>query len=201
VNAAEPVRRSGRRPGDSGTREAIIRAAHDAFGRRGYRAATIREIARSAQVDPALVHHFFGSKEELFAETIRLAFEPRREVLPIVFAEATSSLGETLIRLVLMLWDRPETRGPFLAVMRSATSEEVAAAALRRFVTREVLGPIAERVGLPDAPLRASLAGSQVIGLLMARYVVKIEPLASADTETIVRWVAPTIQRYLTGQP
>jgi AcrR family transcriptional regulator len=190
--------RRGRRPGSSGSREGILKAARAEFAARGYHGATIRGIARRAGYDPALVLHFFGSKDDLFAESIRMTLDPG-QIVPALLAGDRAELGERLVRLVLEVWGRPEVQDVMLSVLRSATSNEAAAAALRRFITREVLTPIAEATGLPDAPLRASLAGSQVVGLAVARYVVKVEPLASAEDEDVIRWVGPTLQRYLIG--
>ncbi len=191
--------RLGRRRGVSGSRDAILKAARTEFGAHGYQGATIRGIARRAGFDPALVLHFFGSKDDLFAESIRMTIDPG-QIVPVLLAGDRADLGERLVRMVLEIWARPEVLDVLLSVLRSATSNDAAAAALRRFITREVLTPIAEAIGMPDAPLRASLAGSQVVGLAVARYVVKVEPLASADTEDVVRWVGPTLQRYLTDE-
>jgi AcrR family transcriptional regulator len=158
-------KRTGRRPGPTRTRGAILDAARAGFAARGYDAVSVRSVAREAGVDPALVHRFFGSKEQLFVAALELPVAP----------------------------------GAFLALVRGAVDNEAAATMLREFVTREVLGRIAA-VAAPDRPeLRASIAGSQVVGLAMARYIVRVPPLAGADREEIVAVVGPTIQRYLTG--
>ena len=116
-----------------------------------------------------------------------------------LLAEGIDDLGERLVARLLDLFDDPRAFAPFLALVRGAVSNEQAAAMLREFLTREVLGRLATAAS-PDAPeLRASLAGSQVIGLTMARYVVAVPPLARADPATVVACVGPTIQRYLTG--
>ncbi|HXF36715.1 MAG TPA: TetR family transcriptional regulator [Actinomycetota bacterium] len=190
--------RSGRRPGPSGTREAILRAARRAFHVHGYDGATIRGIAAAAGVDPALVHHFYGSKEQLFAAAMEVPFTPS-EVIPALLEGGAAGLGERILRFFLAANDRPEA-GPFVALIRSASSNERAAAMLRGFIVREVIGRLAGALGLPHAELRASLVGSQLAGLAMARYVLRVEPLASADPDTVVAWVAPTLQRYLTGE-
>jgi len=191
------VRRAGRRPGTSGSRDAILRAARRRFGALGYERTTIRGIAGEAGVDPALVLHFFGSKEDLFAESIRLVIDPGA-LVPAILAGPRTRLGERVVRVALELWGRPEIRDVFLSILRSAASNEAAAAALRRFITREVLMPLAEASGMPNAPLRAALTGSQIVGMAVARYVVKVEPLASADPDEVARWIGPTLQRYLT---
>src|SRR3954471_17110674 len=198
--AEEPPapRRTGRRPGPNQTRAAILDAARAAFAQRGYDAVSIRAVAREAGVDPALVHRFYGSKEDLFVAAIELPGSPGRPP-PALLVEGVDDLGERLVRTLLELFDRPAAFAPFLALIRGAVSNEHAAALLREFITREVLGRLAAAAS-PDRPeLRASLAGSQVVGLAMARYVVGVPPLATTDRETVVACVGPTIQRYLTG--
>jgi len=191
-------RRTGRRPGPNRTREAIVAAARSAFAKRGYDAVSIRAVARDARVDPALVHRFYGSKEELFVAAMELPVSPG-QLVPALLAEGVDDLGERLVRTLLELFDRPATFAPFLALIRGAVSNEHAAALLREFIAREVLGRLAAAAS-PDRPeLRASLAGSQVVGLAMARSVVGVPPLATTDRETVVACVGPTIQRYLTG--
>ena len=190
--------RTGRRPGASGTREAILDAARRVFAERGYQQATIRGVAELAEVDPALVHHYFGTKQGLFVAAVRLPVNPVEELVT-VLASDRDSTGERMIGVFLSVWDHAANNSPMLALVRSAVSDEQAAAMLREFITEEVLGRIAELLGSPDAKLRATLAGSQLIGLMMARYIIKVEPLASAPPAQVVAAVGPTLQRYLTG--
>jgi AcrR family transcriptional regulator len=191
-------RRTGRRPGPNRTRAAILRAARGAFADRGYDAVSMRAVAREAGVDPALVHRFYGSKEALFIAAMDLPVAPS-ELVARLLAGGVDRLGERLVRTFLELFDRREAFAPFLALLRGAVSNDEAAALLREFITREVLGRLAAAAS-PDRPeLRAGLAGSQVVGLAMARYVIGVPPLAGADRETVVACVGPTIQRYLTG--
>jgi AcrR family transcriptional regulator len=190
--------RTGRRAGASGSRQAILDAARAAFAERGYDAATVRDIARRADVDPALVHHFHGTKEQLFAAAMQLPVDPA-VAIPALLAPGVDGLGERLVRFFLGLCEAGGGRSPFLALLRGAASHERSAAMLREFITRAVLGRIAASLHAPDAKLRATLAGSQLVGLAMVRYVVRVEPLASADHDTIVAALAPTIQRYLTA--
>ena len=190
--------RTGRRPGPTRTRGAILEAARAAFATRGYDAVSVRAVARDAGVDPSLVHRFFGSKEQLFVAAMELPVSPSVLVAGLL-AEGTQDLGERLVRALLTLWDTPGAFAPFLGLIRAAVSSDAAATMLREFLTREVLGRIATAAA-PDRPeLRAGLAGSQIIGLAMARYIVRIAPLAEADPAEIVKAVGPTIQRYLTG--
>lgn len=196
--AAQRRARTGRRPGPTRTRGAILDAARSAFAARGYDAVSVRAVAREAGVDPALVHRFFGSKERLFVAAMELPVAPSALVAALL-ADGVDGLGERLIRTLLALWDSPGGFAPFLALVRGAAGSEAAATMLREFLTREVLGRIAA-VAAPDRPeLRASLAGSQIVGLAMARYIVRVAALADADPDEIVAAVGPTIQRYLTG--
>jgi AcrR family transcriptional regulator len=190
--------RTGRRPGVSGTREAILDAARRAFVAHGYQHATIRGVADLAGVDPALVHHYFGTKQDLFVAAIQLPVNPVVQ-LTAVLAEDPELVGERLIGVFLAVWDQATNTSPLLALVRSAVGDEQAAAMLREFITEEVLGQIAQRLGSPDARLRATLVGSQLIGLIMARYIIKVEPLASTPAAQLTAAVGPILQRYLTG--
>jgi AcrR family transcriptional regulator len=190
--------RTGRRPGVSGTREAILDAARRVFAEQGYQHATIRDVARLAEVDPALVHHYFGTKQALFVAAVQLPVNPV-EQLAVVLADEPEQVGQRLAETFLSVWDHAADRSPLLALVRSAVGDEHAAALLREFITEEVLGQVARRLGSPDARLRATLVGSQVVGLIMLRYIVKMEPLASAPAAQVAAAVGPTLQRYLTG--
>jgi len=192
------VARTGRRPGESGTREAILDASRAAFARVGYASATIRGIARDAGVDPALVHHYFGTKEGLFRAAMQLPMDPAH-VVEEVLAGPRDGLGERLVRLFLLVWDSDEANPTLLGLVGSALSHEAAAAMLRDFVGEELLGRVARALDVPDARLRASLLGSQMVGLAIVRYGIRLEPLASASPDQVVAAVAPTVQRYLTG--
>jgi AcrR family transcriptional regulator len=190
--------RTGRRPGVSGTREAILGAARRAFTEHGYQHATVRGVADLAGVDPALVHHYFGTKQELFVAAVQLPVNPVEQLMA-VLDEDPGQAGRRMVEAFLSVWDHAATQSPLLALIRSAVGDDHAAAMLREFITEEVLGQIAHRLGGADARLRATLVGSQIIGLAMARYIVKVEPLASAPPTQVVAAVGPTLQRYLTG--
>jgi AcrR family transcriptional regulator len=190
--------RTGRRPGPSRTRQAITDAARAAFAAHGYDAVSIRAVARAARVDPALVHRFFGSKEDLFVTAMELPFAPG-QLAQALLAGGREGLGEHLVETLLDLNDPPGGSAPFVALLRGAVSNEQAARMLREFLTTEVLGRVAAAAA-PDQPeLRAALAGSQILGLVMARYVVRIPPAVAADPSQLTACVGPTIQRYLTG--
>ena len=186
--------RTGRRVGSSGSREAILAAARELFAKEGYDAATVRGIAAAAGVDPALVRHYFGDKEHLFVETLELPIDPAELVLRIL-AQGADGLGLRLAQFFLETWDRADM--PFVALLRSVATNERAAATLREFISREVLGQVAAALKLPDPEQRAALTGSQLVGLALMRYVIRLEPLASMDRDQLARLVAPVLQRHL----
>jgi AcrR family transcriptional regulator len=188
----------GRRPGATRTRDQIAASARRLFAERGYDRASVRAIAADAGVDPALVGHFFGSKERLFLAVVELPFRSE-EVVARLTAGDPGATGTRLAEFVLGVLEDPAGRARVTAMVRAAASEPRAAEALRQTITREVLGPIARALGAEDAELRASLAGSQVVGLVMARYVVGVEPLASRPAAEVAAAIAPTLQRYLLG--
>jgi AcrR family transcriptional regulator len=154
----------------------------------------VRAIAQEAEVDAALVHHFFGTKEQVFVAALELPFQPA-ELLPLLLTGPREEIGERFVRAFLTIWRDPATRAPVLAMLRSAATNQQAAATIRQFVTAALLGPLAGALGVPR--LRVAAAASQLVGLVMLRYVIEVEPLASAGEEEIVRLIAPVIQRHL----
>jgi AcrR family transcriptional regulator len=204
--------RAGRRSGDSGTREAILAAARRRFAERGYDGATIRGIAADAGVDPALVHHFYGSKEALFAAAMHLPMVPS-EVLTAAFAQVPrgATLGEHLVRTALAVWESDEVHGVFIGLLRSALTSDRAADMFREFITHAILAPVAAMARPaaqsarrgdrePDeAAYRAAAVASQMLGLAMTRYLLRLGPIATADPAELAATIGPTIDRYLTG--
>jgi AcrR family transcriptional regulator len=188
----------GRPPGESVTREAIIGAARQQFSERGYRATSLRSIGRAAGVDPRLVLHYFGSKQELFTESVELPVEPE-DVIATVFAQGGERAAENAANLLIGVLEHPDTRRPLLALLRAAVTEPEAADLIRDLITRRLLVPIATRLGEEHAPLRASLVASQLVGLTVVRYVVRIGPLAEASREDLVRALVPVFEHYLHG--
>ncbi|MGW1435424.1 TetR/AcrR family transcriptional regulator [Streptomyces griseus] len=189
-----PSRRAASEGPDARTR--ILAAARTEFAERGYDKTSIRGIARAAGVDAALVHHYFGTKDEVFAAAVEVTFEPAL-VVHTVLGGPPEGLGERLARFFLSVWEDPATRSPLLAILRSALTHEAAAKVLREFVLRRLLERIAAELDVPDATFRAELAASHMIGIATLRYMIRAEPLASADPEDIVAMVAPALQRYL----
>jgi len=194
------VRRSGRRPGNQDTRQSILDAAREVFADKGFDGASIRAIAGEAKVDPALVHHYFGTKDKLFLASMNMPLDPS-ELVPKALSGPREEAGERVVRLVLSVWDSPAGTAA-VALIRSAMSNEWTARLLREFVVTQVLRRAIRELGLPgeEAGLRTALVASQMAGLAVTRYVLKIEPVASADPETLVRAIGPNVQRYLTGE-
>jgi AcrR family transcriptional regulator len=176
----------------------VLEAARRTFAARGYDAASLRMIAADAGVDPGMVRHFFGSKAGLFQAAMELPFDAE-VVLPVLLAGGLDGIGERLLRFFLSVFGSAADRNPFITLLRSAVSHEDSARMFREFVTEQLLGRVAAAVQLPQPRLRAALVGSQLAGLVLIRYVIRVEPLASADPDTVVAAVAPTLQRYLTG--
>ena len=192
------TRRRGRRPGGTDTRAALVEAARAVFTEQGYDGATVRAIAAKAGVDAAMVNHWFGGKEGLFAEAVlKLPFNPK-DVAERLLDGDVSDLGERIARTFLTTWDTTGG-GVFTALMRSVTSHDQAAHALRDFLVKHIIERVLRSIGLDDLEFRATLVASQLVGMGMVRYVVRFEPLASTDIDTMVTAVGPTIQRYLTG--
>jgi AcrR family transcriptional regulator len=189
--------RSGRRPGASATREAILDAAQEGFIDHGYGATTIRAVAKSAGVDPALVMHFFGNKEGLFEEAMRPLFN-RAEAFRALLEMEPSTAGKRLIAFFLATWDSSADTRLLIGIIRSAVSEELAG----RIAREHVLGALQaalEYLGADDAAFRAGMISGQLMGLAFARYVLKAPAVANASHEQIINAVGPSLQRYITG--
>lgn len=196
----DAARRPGRPPGDSdSTRAQVLAAARRAFTDRGYPGASVRQIAAGAGVDPGMIRHWFGDKAGLFRAAMEPAVAPERLLAGVLDGDP-GTLGARLLRRLLLEWDTAGAHSPMLILVRSAVSHEESTVLLRRFVSEQILGRLSGVLDGPDAALRASLVGSQMIGLVMARCIVRVEPLASATADQVVAAVAPTLQRYLTGE-
>jgi AcrR family transcriptional regulator len=198
MSSSSSTKRSGRRPGPTTTREAIVAAARRQFAELGYDRATIRGIAGEAGVDAALVVRFHGSKDALFREVM---------ALPPAVAEAMERLadgpratvGRRLAEVVVGMLEDPRSRAIVLGRIRSASSHPEAAALVRDTVTRDV-GRLVAAVTDDRPETRSGLVGSQVVGLALARHVVRLEPLASLPAADVVEYIAPVLQHYLLGR-
>ena len=188
----------GRRPGGSDTRARIRAVARERFAAQGYDRTRIRDVAADAGVDAALVHYFFNTKDGLFAAAMELPLRPSEVIAP-VLAEGVDGLGERIVRRLLSLWDDPGNRAALLATVQGASAHPGAAAALREFVRSEIVARVARAVEADRPELRANLVASQIIGLIAARYVAQVRPLADMPAEEIVPLVGPALQRYLDG--
>ena len=191
----------GRRPGGADTRAGIVAAARAEFAENGYDATSLRAVARRAEVDPALVHHYFGGKPQLFAAVMDVPADPAALVDRVV-AGPRDQVGESLVRTFLALWDSPEGRPRFQALIRAAVSHDEATRMLREFLTREIFGRVTNALAADGEPaddleLRAGLAASQMIGVAMMRYVVEFPAVVAASHDELVAWLGPTLQRYL----
>ncbi|MGW3103244.1 TetR/AcrR family transcriptional regulator [Streptomyces sp. NPDC001100] len=195
------AKRRGRPPRteSADTRDRILSAAREQFSERGYEKTSVRAIAKAAGVDSALVHHYFGTKEQVFESAVEVAFAPVLRSRDTLLDGPPDGIGERLTRMIFGLWENPVTRTPLLAIVRSAVNNEAAAAVFRRLITGQLLRRIASQLDVPDPELRAELAAAQIVGVAMMRYVIKIEPVASADPEQIIARLAPVVQGHLTG--
>lgn len=204
MNASEPeipeapAGRRGRWRSGMDSRQKILDAARARFAADGYERATVRSIAADAGVDPSMIHYFFGRKDELFAAVLNLPDSPRGPVA-ILFTGGLDDLGPRLVRRFLEVWDGTEHAEPLLILARSAHAEDQSAATLREFIEREFTAQIAQQLDPPDALLRAGLISAQLLGLAIARYAIRLEPVASADHDTLVAWMGPILQDLLTG--
>ncbi len=189
--------RAGRRPGQSESRERIIAAARGLFGQRGYDGTTVRAIAAEAGVNPALLHHFFGTKDQVFVAALELPINPAT-LVPRILEGPRAELGQRMVRTILAVWRDPNSRQPFLALLRSVATHEDAVRMLRQFMQRAVLEPVADALNVPRVRLAA--AAAQVMGLALVRYVIGLESLAEADEDEIVELVGPVIQYYIDGR-
>ena len=188
----------GRRPGGPDTRGQILAAARESFAHRGFSGTTIRAVAAEAGVDPALVHHYFGAKDDLFLAALEIPVDPRA-LVPTVFEAGVDGAGERLLRLFLSVWDDPTTRLPLIALVRSSLVQGAPETLLQQGILRMVLQPLRAVLPAAEADRRVQLVASQMLGLAMTRYLLALEPLASMSADDLVAWVAPTLQRYLDG--
>ena len=193
----DPKRR-GRRPAGEDTKAALLAAAREVFTEQGFDGATVRAIAARAEVDPAMVNHWFGGKQGLFAAAVELPVTPDFIRERVFDAGPREELAARVVRTFVTTWDNTGGGG-FAALVRSAATQESAAQMLREFIT-VAFGTAFHGLDVDHQELRLGLFGSQMAGLGLARYVLRLEPIASTDVETLVATIAPTLQHYLTGK-
>jgi AcrR family transcriptional regulator len=190
--------RAGRRPAGSDTRGEILAAARSAFAAQGFHGATLRAIAAEAGVDPALVLHYFGSKEDLFGACVNMPVRPR-EAAEGILQGGVENAGRNLARLFLSVWETPASRDGLLAMLRSSLTTEQGAAALREFFQSALIDRMTPQLEAPNARLRVSLVAAHLVGIAVLRYVIRFEELARADVDELVEVIAPRLQSYFTG--
>ncbi|MBC2638404.1 MULTISPECIES: TetR/AcrR family transcriptional regulator [unclassified Rhodococcus (in: high G+C Gram-positive bacteria)] len=195
---AATAQRTGRRPGNPDTRSRILATARKLFAQNGFDKTSVRSVAGGAGVDSALVHHYFGTKRQLFLASVDIPVDPTQVIAP-VLAGPTDEIGRHLARAVLSVWESPH-RPAVVAAFRSAMSGDEPTL-IRTFLLEVVLRDLGPRVDEPPGTgmLRMQLVASQMAGVLVTRYVLEFEPLASLPVDDLVTIVAPTLQRYLTG--
>lgn len=184
----------GRRPGPSNTRDDILAAARRLFAQRGFQATTMRAIATEAGVNAALVHHYFGNKEQLLVAAMNLPLNPAAVIEQLRDAGPREQVGERIVRFFVRTWRDPSTGHPLQALLRNAATE-AGAAPMRQFVENVMVPRVSAILGVP--PLRVAGAFSQLIGFALAGTVIGVEPLASATEDELVGLLAPSVQRYL----
>lgn len=198
---AKTAKRRGRRQGEPVSRDAVLAAAKQRFATEGYEKTTLRGIAQDAHVDPSMVIYLFGSKEELFRESLRLILDP--EVLVAALTgegDDDPDIGTRMVRTYLRIWETPDTAASMRAMLQSATSNSDAQDAFRGFMQNYVLTAVSGVLGGDEhARLRAMLAASQLVGMALLRYVFQVPPLAALTADEVVPLVAPTVTRYLTA--
>jgi AcrR family transcriptional regulator len=186
---------AGRRPGQTATRARILASARRQFAEQGYERASLRAVAKDAGVDQRLVTHFFGSKHGLFLAAMALPIDPA-EFVAAVARPGVEGMGERLARRWVTLWDSPEGRH-LVGLLRSAVSNEGAARMLREVFVHLVLRQLVRTLDLDQPDRRASLVATQLFGLVLVRYVLRLQPVASMGADEVARWIGPTMQRYL----
>jgi AcrR family transcriptional regulator len=198
---AKTTPRRGRRQGEPVSRQAVLAAAKSRFATEGYEKTTLRAIAQDAHVDPSMVLYLFGSKADLFRQSLRLIVDPGLLVAALTGGPGDDAdVGTRMVRTYMRIWESPDTGPTMVAMLQSATSNSDAHDAFRGFMQNYVLTAVSEVLGGGEqARLRAMLAASQLVGTAVLRYVMKIPPLATLSGDEVVRLIAPTVTRYLTA--
>ncbi|UMO99508.1 TetR/AcrR family transcriptional regulator [Amycolatopsis sp. EV170708-02-1] len=193
----ENNRRSGRWRSGLESKQRILRVARELFHEHGYGGTTVRMIAAAAEVDPAMVFYFFGTKQGLFSAAIEMSGDvpPAVEAL---FDGDLGTIGERVVRTLVENLDKSD-RTPLMMLTRSAPADPRSEELLREFIDREITGRLAALLDTPDAALRAGMVNVQILGLAVARYLVRIEPIASASVDELVATFGPLVQYCLTG--
>ncbi|GAA2260535.1 TetR family transcriptional regulator [Glycomyces scopariae] len=193
------AKRTGRRTGNPDTRSEILGAARRLFADEGFESVSMRRIAGEAGVDPSLIHHYFGSKDELFMAAIEIPFDPAPEVAAVLRDGEVADAGERLMHAFVTIWEGPHHE-KLLAVVRTSLSKPAMSFVLKQLFEHRIVKAIEATLGdkVDRIPVRAPFIASQVFGLVVARYILKLEPLASLGPDQLAATIGPTIDRYLT---
>ncbi|MEV6639091.1 TetR family transcriptional regulator [Amycolatopsis sp. NPDC051371] len=190
--------RPGRWRSGAESKQRILRTARELFDEHGYGATTVRAIATAAGVDPAMVFYFFGTKQDLFAAVAGMSGTVP-PAIDSIFAGGLDTIGERIVRTLVENLDKSD-RTPLVMLTRSAPTNPQSEALLREFIDREITDRIAAMLGTPDAALRAAMVNVQILGLTVARYIMRIEPIASSSVDELVDRFGPLVQHCLTGR-
>ncbi len=192
-------KRRGRRQGEPVSRDVVLRAAKREFAKQGYEKTTLRAIADEARVDPSMVLYLFGSKAELFRESMKLVLNPELFTAQLA-AGPDGELGCRIVRAYLTIWEQPDTAASMVSMLQSATSNSDAHDAFREFLHSYVMTAVSDALGgSDDARLRAMLAATSLVGTAMLRYVMQVPPLSTLDVDQVVTLVGPSVHRYLSA--
>jgi AcrR family transcriptional regulator len=193
------TKRTGRRSGNPDTRSEILSAARRLFADEGFESVSMRRIAGEAGVDPSLIHHYFGSKDELFMAAIEIPFDPAPEVEAVLKSGDVDGAGGRLMHAFVAIWDGPHHE-KLLAVVRTSLSKPAMAFVLRQLFEHRIVKTVESTLGgqVDHIPIRANFIASQIFGLVVTRYILKLEPMASLSEAELAETVGPTIDRYLT---
>jgi AcrR family transcriptional regulator len=191
-------RRPGRWRSGAESKQRVLQVARELFGQNGYSGTTVRAIATAAGVDPAMVFYFFGTKQGLFSAVIDMS-ENVPPAIESIFAGSLDTIGERIVRTLVENLDKSD-RTPLVMLTRSAPTDPQSEALMREFIDREITDRLAALLGTPDAALRAGMVNVQILGLTVARYIVRIEPIASASVDELAAMFGPLVQHCLTGR-
>nr|QEO74105.1 TetR family transcriptional regulator [uncultured bacterium] len=191
-------RRPGRWRSGAESKQRVLQVARELFDQNGYSGTTVRAIATAAGVDPAMVFYFFGTKQGLFSAVIDMSGNVP-PAIESIFAGGLDTIGERIVRTLVENLDKSD-RTPLVMLTRSAPTDPQSEALLREFIDREITDRLAALLGTPDAALRAGMVNVQILGLAVARYIVRIEPIASASVDELATMFGPLVQHCLTGQ-
>ncbi|MEU6250237.1 TetR family transcriptional regulator [Glycomyces sp. NPDC047010] len=193
------AKRTGRRTGNPDTRSEILGAARRLFADEGFESVSMRRIAGEAGVDPSLIHHYFGSKDELFMAAIEIPFDPAPEVEAVLRDGSVEGAGGRLMHAFVTIWDGPHHE-KLLAVVRTSLSKPAMSFVLKQLFEHRIVKTVEATLGdqVDHIPVRANFIASQVFGLVVARYILKLEPIASLSEAELAATIGPTLDRYLT---